>query len=111
MQARALKDVEAKVFKNPNIVHGNAKFGTFETVDVGEAVKALQKLQDSEKYGSPRLEQALGKQGANNLLKDLYAAQRSGVRAMTKQQWAKTIGKVLVGSGLTYEALNSVLNR
>jgi hypothetical protein len=82
-----------KVFKNSNIVQGNEKFGTPETVNVDSAVKALQKLQDSDKYGASRLEQALGKDGANNLLNDMYAAQRAGVKALSRQQMAKRLAK------------------
>ena len=43
-------------------------------------MKGLQKLQDNTKYGTPRLEQALGKEGANGLLNELYEAQRRGSR-------------------------------
>jgi hypothetical protein len=92
-QARALADLEAKVFKNPNIVSGNSALGTPETVNVNSAVKALQKLQDTSKFGSSRLEQALGKEGAQNLLKDMYAAQRTGVKALSRQQMAAKIAK------------------
>jgi hypothetical protein len=102
-QARALKDVEAKVFKNPNVVKGNVKFKTPETVDVDTAIKTLQKLQDNEKYGAPRLEQALGKEGANGLLNDLYEAQRTGQKALKRQQFAKMVAKyALPIGGLAY---------
>jgi hypothetical protein len=80
-QAQALRDVESKVFKNPNIVQGNTAMGTPETINVDSAVKALQKLQDSRPYGGSRLEQALGKENANQLLKDIYSAQRAGASA------------------------------
>ncbi|MGB9233162.1 MAG: hypothetical protein WCC04_02030 [Terriglobales bacterium] len=109
LQARAMKDVEAKVFKNPTIVKGNLTHGTAETVDVNGAVKALQRLQDTEKYGAPRLEQAFGKEGAKALLDDMYAAQRAGVKAMTRQEWAKRAVKALTGAGGAYE-LWHVLN-
>jgi hypothetical protein len=55
--------------------------GTPETINVDSAVKALQKLQDSRPYGGSRLEQALGKENANQLLKDIYSAQRAGASA------------------------------
>ncbi len=103
-RARALSDVEAKVFKNPNIVKGNQVMGTAETVDVDSAVKALQKLQDSTKYGGSRLEQALGKQGANQLLKDLYEAQRVGTKALSRQQFAKWAARI-VGLGTAEEVV------
>jgi hypothetical protein len=92
-QASALKDLEAKVFKNPNIVKGNVAFGTDETVDVNQAVKAFQKMQDTQKYGSSRLEQALGKDGANALLKDMYAAQAAGTKALSRQKIAVMLAK------------------
>jgi hypothetical protein len=102
-QAQALKDVEAKVFKNPNVVRGNVRFKTPETVDVNAAIRTIQKLQDNEKYGAPRLEQALGKDGANGLLNDLYEAQRAGQTALTRQRFAKLVGKYVVGAlGVAY---------
>lgn len=94
-QARALKDLDAKVFKNPNIIVGNTKFGTNETVNVNSAINALQKLQDNTKFGAPRLEQALGEDGADKLLQDMYAAQRQGVKAMSRQQFAFKVAKYI----------------
>lgn len=96
-QASALKDLETKVFKNPNIVRGNSAMGTEETVNVDGAVKELQKLHDKIPYGGSRLEQALGEEGATNLLKDLYAAQRTGIKALSRQQM---LGKILKWSGV-----------
>jgi hypothetical protein len=92
-QARALSDVEAKVFKNPSIVQGNTKFGSAETVNVDSAIKQLQKLQDATKYGGSRLEQALGKEGARQLLERMYAAKRAGDVALSHQQVAAMIAK------------------
>ena len=109
-QARALEDLDRKVFKNPNIVKGNLKYGTTETVNIDPAVKALQKMQDDTRFGGSRLEQALGEKGADALLKDLYKAQREGVHAIKAQQWAKMIVKYgLLGAGATglaHEALS-----
>lgn len=102
LQSRALKDVEARVFKNPSVVKGNAKFGSPETVDVDAAIKALQKLQDNNKFGAPRLEQALGKDGAEGLLNDLYKAQRAGQTALSRQKLAKLIAKI-AGAGIVAE--------
>ena len=90
----AMTDVEKKVFKNPDIVKGNAAHGTEESIDIDKAVKALQKLQDSEKYGGPRLEQAFGKEGATKLLDKFYSAQRQGVHAMKVQKVAKWVAGV-----------------
>ena len=95
-QSRALADVEAKIFKNPEIVEGNSKFGTEETVNVDKAIKALEKLESS-KYGA-RVEQAFGKEGANELKSKLYAAQRQGVHALKMQQVAKWVAGI-VGAG------------
>jgi hypothetical protein len=92
----ALRDLQKGVLKNVNVVPGNAAAGTPETINVDSAVKAVQKLQDNTRYGAPRLEQALGKEGAKNFLNDLYAAQRSGVRAMQTQNFAKIIGKYVL---------------
>lgn len=107
-QTQALKDVEAKVFKNPNVVIGNAKYGTNETVNVNSAIKAIQKLQDSAKYGGPRLEQAFGADGANNLLNNLYQAQRAGQKAVKVQDVAKWVLR-LGGAAVAYEAARKVI--
>lgn len=105
-RARALQDLQTKVFKNSSIVEGNASMGTPETIKVDAAVKALQKLQDSTKYGGPRLEQALGKDAANALLKSLYDAQRLGEKAVTRQELLQKIVKVskgiAIGGGALY---------
>jgi hypothetical protein len=98
-QANALKDVESKVFKNTGVVKGNVVHGTPEIVNVDAAVKALQKLQDTEKFGGSRLEQAFGKAGAKAVLDDMYSAQRAGVKAMTRQQWAARVAKVGLTAG------------
>ncbi len=110
-QASALKDVEAKVFKSPSSIAGNAAHGSEETVDVGNAIKALQRLQDNTKYGQSRLEQAFGKEGAKKLLDDMYAAQRMGVTALNKQKWAKIVGGIVGltgGTELVREGVRSV---
>jgi hypothetical protein len=72
-------------------VKGNLKYGTAETVNIDPAIKALQKMQDDTRYESSRLEQALGTEGADALLKDMYKAQRDGVHAMKARQWVKYI--------------------
>lgn len=108
-QARALTDLETKVFKNPDVLKGNSAMGTPETVNIDAAVKALQRLQDNDKFGSSRLEQALGKLGANQLLKDMYSAQRLGVRALSKQQFVRRLGYALGATGLGGLALEKTL--
>lgn len=102
-RAQALKDVQKNIFQNPSIIHGDVRFGTPETVDVDAAINALKKLQFNTKYGAPRLEQALGKSGADELMNDLYAAQRAGVKALSKQRFAKILG-TLSGGALLYHA-------
>jgi hypothetical protein len=108
-QARALSDLEAKVFKNPNIVSGNSAMGTAETINVDSAVKALQKLQDTSKFGSSRLEQALGKEGANNLLKNMYEAQRTGAKALRVSKIAKWVGGA-IGLGAAEQTASHLLS-
>jgi hypothetical protein len=104
----ALTDVEKRVFKNVKIVKGNAARGTAETVDIDRAVEELQKLQDNEKYGAPRLEQAFGKEGASQLLEKFYDAQRQGVHAMKMQQVAKWVAKI-AGGAAVLEGARAVL--
>jgi hypothetical protein len=88
-QAQALKDLEAKVFKNSSVVSGNEDFGSPESIDIDSATKQIQKLHDNTKFGSSRLEQALGKGGAEQLLEDMYKAQRYGKSALDKQLFVK----------------------
>jgi hypothetical protein len=93
---------------------GNARFGMPERVNVDEAVKQLQRLVDKTEYGGSRLEQAFGKDAANRILQDMYAAQRSGVKYMNQQVWAKRIAKALgVGTAgsLGYEGMKGLLSR
>lgn len=96
-QAQALSDVEAKIFKNPEIVEGNVKYGTEETVNVDKAIKSLEKLQEN-KWGR-RVDQAFGKEGADRLMSKLYDAQRQGVHAMKVREIAKWAGITLGASG------------
>jgi hypothetical protein len=98
-RARALQDLQTKVFKNPNIVEGNSAQGTDETINIDAAIKAIQRLQDTTKYGAPRLEQALGKDAANAFLESLYDAQRTGAKAISRQQLLGTVWKVAKGVG------------
>ncbi|MCU1305164.1 MAG: hypothetical protein JWQ87_5448 [Candidatus Sulfotelmatobacter sp.] len=105
----ALSDVEAKVFKNPSIVSGNVAHGTEETVNIDSAIKALQKLQDSEAYGAPRLEQAFGKEGAKQLLDHMYSSQRQGVHAMKVQKVVKWLAAA-AGASVTVKGGASLLS-
>jgi hypothetical protein len=94
----ALREFQKNYLKNPSIIEGNSAMGTPETANVDAGIKVLQKMQDNTKYGAPRLEQALGKQGANQLLKDMYAAQRLGVKAIDAQ---KMMDRIIKGIKIT----------
>ena len=86
-QAQALHDLDTKVFKNFNVVDldGNVK--------IDNAIKALQKMQDNTTWGGPRLEQALGKDTADALMKTLNEARQQGIKAVSRQQLAKSFAK------------------
>ena len=92
-QEMALRDLNKKVFNNQSVVSGNALFGTPETINVDSAIKSLERLNQATKYGPNRLVQALGEDGAEKLMDDMYAAQRLGVKALRAQNVAKMIGK------------------
>ena len=98
----ALTDVEKKVFKNVNVVDP-----TTDEINVNAAVKELQKLQDSEKYGSPRLEQAFGKD--SSLLEDMKAANRLGIKALKRKDVAKMLLKYGGLGGAGYEVAKKII--
>lgn len=108
VSSNSLLSGHTKSVKNPNIISGNVAHGAEETVDVAKAVKALQKMQDDMEFGAPRLEQAFGKQGARAILEDMYTAQKSGIKAMTKQQWAKRIAQYVGSPTLGYEVIKGL---
>jgi len=101
-QGAALQEL-AKILKNPDIVSGNIKYGTPEYIHVDAIVVALQRMQDDtscidgcstfvhREHGTSHLEQALGKQGADKLLRDMYAAQRLGKKSARVQRIAKWV--------------------
>lgn len=104
-QAKALRELSEKVYKNPDVISGNLRLGTPEFVHVDEAVKALQRMMDDTScayegcstfvhaaHGTSHLEQALGRERAEDLLRGMYAAQRLGITAAKKQKIAKWIG-------------------
>jgi hypothetical protein len=101
----ALRDFQKNYLKNPSIIEGNSAMGTPETANVDRGIKVLQKMQDNTKYGAPRLEQALGKQGAYQLLKDMYAAQRLGAKAIDAQKLMTKIGNIAKWTGYTGGAI------
>jgi hypothetical protein len=104
-RAKALRELSEKVYKNPDVISGNIRLGAPEFVHVDEAVKALQRMMDDTSctyegcstfvhpaHGTSHLEQALGKERAEDLLRGMYAAQRLGCAAAKKQKIAKWIG-------------------
>lgn len=103
-QASALQDLQKKLFKNPSVVAGDTTKGAAETVDVDTAIKTLQRLDQPTKYGNSRLVQALGsRKAADQLLSDLYSAQKAGQSAINARKLAKTISKyVAYISGAVY---------
>lgn len=118
-QHKALSEVNEAVFDNEGVIKGNAAHGTAETINVDNAIRNLEKLNNKVKYGAPRLQQAFGADGADRLLKDMYAAQREGVKGMTVKSWEKIAGAAvkwaargLVGGAAAaggYEAYKSFL--
>jgi hypothetical protein len=105
-KTKALSDIRSRIFKNPSVVEGDVAHGTPETVNVDSTIKALKKLQNT-KYGD-RVEQAFGKEGANQLFDKLYEAQRMGAHALKVQNVAKWIGKI-VGAGTVLAGTEKVL--
>lgn len=112
-QYKALQDVDKQVFKNQNVIEGNVNQGQPEKVKVDAAIKELQKLQDNTDYGSSRLEQAFGKEGADILMRALRAAKAKGAQALSVQQTANLIGKVFGiggGGGLTFWGAKKIVD-
>ncbi len=112
---KALSEVNGMVFDNEGVIKGNTAHGTAETINVDNAIRNLEKLNNKVKYGDSRLVQAFGAQGADRILKDMYAAQREGVKAMSVQKWTniaksamKWAGRGAVAAG-GYEAAKSLL--
>ena len=84
----AVEELE-DIFKNPDITSGNIKYGTPEFIRIDELVVALQRMQVDTScenegcstfvhaaHGTSHLEQALGAEGADDLLRKMYANQR-----------------------------------
>lgn len=92
---KALSEVQGSVFDNEGVIKGNTAHGSPEVVNVDTAIRNLEKLNNKVKYGAPRLQEAFGANGADRLMKEMYAAQREGVKAMTVQKWTKIVSKVL----------------
>src|SRR5579862_574728 len=81
-QAMALRDLDKAVKGSTS---GDVRVGLKETVDPKKFITRVQKLKDS-----GRLEQALGKDGADTLLKEAYAA-KSAKSLQTVAKWTAGI--------------------
>lgn len=103
----ALKDVQAAVFGNEGLIEGNLKYGKKEMINVGSALKNLQKLTAKTKYGPDgRLAQAIGKDAETKLMQKLYDAHELGQKAIPANEvWkyfkkrALIYGAVAAGGG------------
>jgi hypothetical protein len=87
-QAQAMDEL-SRILKNPDNISGNIEYGTPEFIHIDATVKALQRMQDDTSctregcstfvhaaHGTSHLEQALGKKGADDLLRLFYTTQR-----------------------------------
>ncbi len=114
-QHKALSEVQGLVFDNEGVIKGNTAHGSPEVVSVDNAIRNLEKLNNKVKYGAPRLQQAFGVNGADRLMKEMYAAQREGIKAMDVQKWTNIAKGALKWSGRGalaaggYEAAKSFL--
>ena len=81
-QAMGLRDLDKAV---KGSTAGDTRVGLKETVDPKKFVTRVQKL-----YDSGRLEQALGKEGADALVKEAYAA-KSAKSLQTVAKWSAGI--------------------
>ena len=108
LKRMSAEEFEDKVLHNQNVVSGDMTKGQPETVNIDNLVKESQKLYDKDKYGSSRLEQFMGKDGAAKYMKDLRDLQTQGVHAMKAQQWAVRVAKVLGTTGIGYEILRGM---
>jgi len=104
-QRYAMQAAKQKIFNNESVVKGNVLHGSDETIQVDSAIRNAENLNKPSKYapeGSPtRLQQAFGKQGADNLLKGLYQSQRTGQSAIRLHKIAKWVGGTIgAGTGI-----------
>ena len=90
-QAMALRDVDQALRMSTT---GNAGFGAREVVDPTKLVNRLEKLNVARDNAPSRLEQAFGKEGADSLMKDAYAAGKAK-RTLTYAKWAAGIASGL----------------
>jgi hypothetical protein len=112
----AIQNVKQKLFNNESVVSGDVAHGAPESINVDSAIRQAQNLNKPSRFapeGSPtRLQQAFGEKGANNLLKGLYDAQKTGTKALSRQQFATKVLKYVgipsagaLGGGVVYELM------
>lgn len=111
-QRYSMQAAKQKIFNNESVVKGNVAHGSPEEINVDSAIRNAENLNKPSKYapeGSPtRLQQAFGKEGADNLLKGLYKAQRAGQTAAKVQMIARWIGGTF-GVGTVLEGVKHLL--
>jgi len=99
----AQEELKKRLFNNESVVSGNAAHGAEESINVDAAIREVEKLNKPSRYapeGSPtRLEQALGKDGAQQLLKGLYDAQKAGEKAVSARKMLEMGLKLAGGLG------------
>lgn len=111
-QRYALQEVKKGLFNNENVVQGDIAHGAPESINVDAAIKSAQRLNKPSRFapeGTPtRLMQAFGEDGANNLLRGLYQAQKAGQSAVKAQKIALWVGGAvgLGGGGALYRSLS-----
>lgn len=102
-QSMALRDVDAALKTS---MKGNTDFGVKETVDPTKLVTRLERLNVSRNGQASRLEQALGKDGADALMKDAYSAVKTK-QALKYTKWATGIA---AGLGLVRGDLHNIMS-
>ncbi|HEY1659982.1 MAG TPA: hypothetical protein VGG14_16635 [Candidatus Sulfotelmatobacter sp.] len=106
-QAQALKDVQRAIGTSTK---GNSLYGEKEIVNPSQLVTKLEKLNARPNKGVPsRLEQALGPEGADTLMKEGYAAVKAK-RLQTAAKWSAGISSLVFGgSGYLHHLLTAAV--
>ena len=106
-QAQALKDVQRAIGTSTK---GNSLFGEKEIVNPSQLVTKLEKLNARPNKGVPsRLEQAVGPEGADALMKEAYAAVKAK-RLQTAAKWSAGISSLVFGgSGYLHHLLTAAV--
>lgn len=103
------EEVARKLFNNESVVKGNTAFGADETVNVDSAIRNAEQLNKPSRFAPrgtpPRLQQWLGKDGADNLLQGLYDAKATGQSAVRLRKVLSWAGIGLAGVGSTEELI------